>query len=58
MVSNLKIGIIDYSFCNINSVLSACHDVTRNVEVITKPQKIKNFDKLILPGVGNLNLRY
>lgn len=53
MVSNLKIGIIDYSFCNINSVLSACHDVTRNVEVITKPQEIKNFDKLILPGVGN-----
>ena len=53
MDSNLNLGIIDYGFCNINSVYSACNDITSNVNVINSADEVKNYEKIILPGVGN-----
>ena len=53
MSSKIKLGIIDYGFCNIQSVYSSCTDVTTNVEIINLPKEIKKYDKIILPGVGN-----
>ena len=51
MDANLNLGIIDYGFCNINSVYSACNDITSNVNVINSADEIKNYEKIILPGV-------
>lgn len=53
MNSKIKLGIIDYGFCNIQSVYSSCTDATTNVEIINLPKEIEKYDKIILPGVGN-----
>lgn len=46
------IGIIDYNAGNLQSVKNALEYVGANCEVIKDPNKLKNFDKIILPGVG------
>ena len=49
----MNIGIIDYGFCNINSVVSACKELTSELQIINTPNNLMTFDKIILPGVGN-----
>jgi len=46
------IAIIDYNMGNLASVENAFRKINANVEVIKNPDEIKNFDKIILPGVG------
>lgn len=50
----MKIGIIDYGLGNIQSVKNAVlyHNPEVEVSLISQPENIKFFDKLILPGVG------
>ncbi len=48
-----KIGIIDYGFGNVRSVENALNYIGYNdVEIFDDSDKVKLFDKLILPGVG------
>jgi len=46
------IVIIDYGLGNLNSVLNALTLLGIKAEISRDPEKIKNADKLILPGVG------
>jgi len=46
------IAIIDYNMGNLRSVSNAFDKIGSHVEVVSDPEKLKNFDKVILPGVG------
>ncbi len=46
------IGIINYNMGNLASVFNACHLLDGNAEIVSDPNRLKEFDKLILPGVG------
>jgi glutamine amidotransferase len=48
----LKIAIIDYGVGNIGSVLNAFSKIGANAKIESNPNKLKNYDKLFLPGVG------
>ncbi len=52
-MSNKNIGIIDYGFGNLGSVLNALKYLDYNVKIIKKSSDAKNFSHLILPGVGS-----
>ncbi len=47
------IAIIDYDAGNIKSVEKALHFLGEEVEITRDKDKIRNADKVILPGVGN-----
>jgi imidazole glycerol-phosphate synthase subunit HisH len=47
-----KIGVVDYGMSNLRSVLNALRFVGSEGEIITEPEKISHYEKLILPGVG------
>ena len=49
----MSLGIIDYGFCNINSVLSSCKEIDDKAQIIREPSECLDFDHIILPGVGN-----
>lgn len=49
----MKIAIIDYGVGNIGSVYNALKKLDFDANIINNPSKIKNYDSLILPGVGN-----
>ena len=46
------IGIINYNMGNLASVYNACHLLDANAQIVSDPDKLKDFDKVILPGVG------
>jgi len=46
------IGIIDYNMGNLASVYNACHLLDEKATIIKDPNELKNFDRIILPGVG------
>ncbi|MGB1227711.1 MAG: imidazole glycerol phosphate synthase subunit HisH [Poseidonibacter sp.] len=46
------IGIIDYNMGNLASVYNACHLLDAKATIIKDPNDLKNFDRIILPGVG------
>ena len=48
----MKIGIVDYNMGNLASVKNAFDKIGANAKIVNSPDKIKNYDKLILPGVG------
>jgi len=48
----MKIGIVDYNMGNLASVKNAFKKIDADAEVVSVPEKIKDYDKLILPGVG------
>ena len=45
-------AIIDYHMGNLRSVLNAFEKIGSHAKVVSDPEKVKNFDRLILPGVG------
>ena len=49
----IRVGIIDYGSGNIGSVFRALQELHASPVLIKSPTEIKNFDRLILPGVGN-----
>lgn len=49
----MNIGIINYGVGNLGSVEGALNRAGVQVSLIGKPSEIGNFDKLVLPGVGN-----
>jgi len=46
------IALIDYNMGNLRSVSNAFDKIGSHVEVVSDPEKLKDFDKVILPGVG------
>ena len=46
------IGIIDYNMGNLASVYNACHLVDAKAQIVKDPNELKNYDRIILPGVG------
>jgi glutamine amidotransferase len=46
------IGIVDYNMGNLASVINAFEMVGADIVVESDPIKLKEYDKLILPGVG------
>ena len=46
------IAIVDYNMGNLASVKNAFDKIGKNTEVVSDPDKLKNYDKVILPGVG------
>ncbi len=46
------IAIVDYNMGNLASVKNAFATLGKDTVVESDPQKFKNYDKLILPGVG------
>ena len=47
------IGIIDYEMGNLFSVTQACKKIGLEVQVVKDFKVLKNFDAIILPGVGS-----
>ncbi|MCD8212580.1 MAG: imidazole glycerol phosphate synthase subunit HisH [Campylobacter sp.] len=46
------IGIIDYKAGNIKSVINAFNYVGYDCELVSRPEALKNYDRIVLPGVG------
>ena len=46
------LAIVDYNMGNLASVKNACDLIGIENEIVTDPNKILSYDKLILPGVG------
>ena len=46
------IAIVDYNMGNLASVKNAFDKIGKVAEVVSEPDKLKNYDKVILPGVG------
>lgn len=46
------IGIIDYNMGNLASVYNACLLLDTKVKIVKNPDELKNFNRIILPGVG------
>ena len=46
------IAIIDYNMGNLASVYNACKILDTKATIVTNPDDVKNYDKIILPGVG------
>jgi len=46
------IGIVDYNMGNLASVINAFESIGAKIAVESDPNRLKDYDKLILPGVG------
>jgi len=46
------IALIDYNMGNLRSVSNAFDKIGSSVKIVSDPEKLKDFDKVILPGVG------
>jgi glutamine amidotransferase len=49
----MKIGIIDYDINNLASVINAINKLGHDGCIVKDASKLKDFDKIILPGVGS-----
>src|SRR5436190_7889138 len=47
-----RVGIIDYGMSNLLSLQRALEHVGAEVEVLAAPDRLMEFDKILLPGVG------
>ena len=46
------LGIVDYNIGNLASVQNAILKVGESAKIESDPSKLKDYDKIILPGVG------
>lgn len=46
------IALVDYNMGNLASVKNAFYKLGSKCELVSDPQKLKNYDKVLLPGVG------
>ena len=48
----MTVGIINYGMGNLGSIINAFDFLNYKIEIVEDYKKIKNYDSLILPGVG------
>lgn len=48
----MKIAVIDYGASNLQSVANALTVLGKPFEIVSEPDRLADFDKVILPGVG------
>jgi glutamine amidotransferase len=48
----MMVAIVDYNMGNLQSVRNAFDKIGSHAEVVSDPDKLKAYDRLILPGVG------
>lgn len=48
----MKIAVIDYGASNLQSVANALTSLGKSFEIVSEPNPLADFDKVILPGVG------
>jgi glutamine amidotransferase len=46
------IAVINYNMGNLRSVENAFSKIGKKVDIVSNPDKLKNYDRVILPGVG------
>ncbi len=46
------VAIIDYNMGNLASVYNACQLIGVKADIVSDPLKVKEYDRVILPGVG------
>ena len=46
------VAIIDYNMGNLASVYNACKLIGVDADIVSEPLKVKDYDRVILPGVG------
>ena len=46
------IAIVDYGVGNLFSLASSFRAIGADIEVVSAPEKLSSFDKIVLPGVG------
>jgi len=47
------VGIVDYNIGNLANVYNACDTLGQKASFVKNPEDLKNFDRIILPGVGS-----
>ena len=47
-----SIAIIDYGMANLRSVQKAFEQVNHPADIVSSPDQVKNYDRIVLPGVG------
>ncbi len=47
-----QLGVIDYGMGNLRSVLNALDEVGREAALLSAPEQVSAYDKIIIPGVG------
>jgi len=47
-----KIAVIDYNMGNLSSVKNAFLKMGKKIDIIKEPDSLKQYDKIVLPGVG------
>jgi glutamine amidotransferase len=53
VVSSREVAIIDIGIGNIGSVYNAIYSLGYDPEIVQDPESLREFDRIILPGVGN-----
>jgi imidazole glycerol-phosphate synthase subunit HisH len=48
----MSIAIIDYGMANLRSVQKAFEPVGFSAEIISQPEQVERYDRIVLPGVG------
>lgn len=46
------VAIVDYNMGNLASVYNACKLIDTKADIVSDPEKLKEYDRVILPGVG------
>ncbi len=46
------VAIVDYNMGNLASVYNACKLIGVDAAIVSNPQELQNYDRVILPGVG------
>ncbi|MCK5110460.1 MAG: imidazole glycerol phosphate synthase subunit HisH [Arcobacteraceae bacterium] len=46
------VAIVDYNMGNLASVYNACKLIGADAAIVSNPQELQNYDRVILPGVG------
>lgn len=55
MESNTEVAIIDYGCGNLKSVNNALEIIGASPKIITRPEELSLYSKIILPGVGSFD---
>ena len=50
------IGVINFGLGNLGSIVNAFEKIGCEIEIFQNPDKILNYDHLILPGVGSFRV--